>query len=57
MDSDRGCCAQVRTRVPAGGLWLHDFSAGLHHAIFYGDYVKTVERLGRLMSFEVVREA
>jgi len=57
VDSDRGCRSQIRTRVPGAGKWLQDFGAGLHRVIFYGDHVKTVERMGRLMGFEVVHEA
>ncbi len=57
LDSDRGCRSQIRTRVPDAEKWLQTFSAGLHRVIFYGDHVQDVERMGRLMGFEVVREA
>ncbi|MCL4401249.1 MAG: hypothetical protein M1436_01105 [Acidobacteria bacterium] len=56
VDSDRGCRTQIRTRVPDASRWLHNYTAGLHRVIFYGDHVETVERMGRLMGFEVVRE-
>jgi hypothetical protein len=57
VDSDRGCRSQIRTRVPDAAKWLQNFSGGLHRVIFYGDYVRDVERMGRLLGFEVVREA
>jgi hypothetical protein len=56
VDSDRGCRSQIRTRVKNAAQWLRTYSAGLHRVIFYGDYVADVERMGRLMGFEVVRE-
>jgi hypothetical protein len=55
-DSDRGCRTQIRTRVSDADKWLQSFSAGLHRVIFYGDHVRSIERMGRLMGFEVVRE-
>jgi len=55
-DSDRGCRSQIRTRVSDAEKWLQNFSAGLHRVIFYGDHVRDVERMGRLMGFQVVRE-
>jgi len=56
VDSDRGCRSQIRTRVPDAERWLRNFTAGLHRVIFYGDYVKDIERMGRLMGFDVTRE-
>ncbi len=56
-DSDRGCRSQVRTRVADAGKWLENYTAGLHRVMFYGDHTKALERMGRLMGFQVVREA
>ena len=56
VDSDRGCRSQIRTRVSDAEKWLRNFSGGLHRVIFYGDHVKTIERMGRLTGFEVVHE-
>jgi hypothetical protein len=56
VDSDRGCRSQIRTRVSDAEKWLRSFSGGLHRVIFYGDHVKTIERMGRLTGFEVVHE-
>lgn len=56
VDSDRGCRSQIRTRVSDAEKWLQNFSAGLHRVIFYGDHVQAIERMGRLMGFQVVRE-
>jgi L-fucose isomerase-like protein len=56
VDSDRGCRTQIRTRVSDAEKWLQNFSSGLHRVIFYGDHVQAIERMGRLMGFQVVRE-
>ncbi len=56
VDSDRGCRTQIRTRVSDAEKWLQNFSAGLHRVIFYGDHTQAIERMGRLMGFQVVRE-
>jgi hypothetical protein len=55
-DSDRGCRSQIRTRVADAEKWLQNYTAGLHRVIFYGDHMKTLERMGRLLGFEVVKE-
>lgn len=55
-DSDRGCRSQIRTRVADAEKWLQNYTAGLHRVIFYGDHMKALERMGRLLGFEVVRE-
>ena len=54
--SDRGCRTQVRTRVSDAEKWLQNYTAGLHRVMFYGDHRRTLERMGRLMGFEVVNE-
>lgn len=56
VDSDRGCRTQIRTRVSDAEKWLQNFTAGLHRVIFYGDHTQAIERMGRLMGFEVVHE-
>ena len=56
VDSDRGCRTQIRTRVSDAARWLRNYTAGLHRVIFYGDHVEAIERMGRLMGFEVIRE-
>jgi hypothetical protein len=56
VDSDRGCRSQIRTRVSDAEKLLENYTGGLHRVIFYGDHVRAVERMGRLMGFEVVRE-
>jgi L-fucose isomerase-like protein len=56
VDSDRGCRSQVRTRVSDAEKWLQNFTAGLHRVMFYGDHTRDLERMGRLMGFELVRE-
>ncbi len=54
--NDRGCRSQVRTRVSDAEKWLQNYTAGLHRVMFYGDHTRTLERMGRLMGFEVVNE-
>jgi hypothetical protein len=56
-DSDRGCRSQIRTRVKDAEKWLENYQAGLHRVIFYGDHTRTLERMGRLLGFDIVVEA
>ncbi len=56
VHSDRGCRTQIRTRIPDAEKWLQNWTAGLHRVIFYGDHVAAIERMGRLMGFQLVRE-
>lgn len=56
LDSDRGCRSQIRTRVANAEKWLRNYQAGLHRVIFYGDHVRSIEMMGRLMGFSVVHE-
>jgi L-fucose isomerase-like protein len=55
-DSDRGCRTQIRTRVADAEKMLQGYGNGLHRVIFYGDHVRAIERMGRLMGFQVIRE-
>ena len=55
-DNQRGCRSQIRTRVADAGRWLHHYSSGLHRVIFYGDHVRTIEMLGRMLAFDVTHE-
>ena len=56
VDSPRGCRTQFRTRVPNARKMLENYAGGLHRVVFWGDYVEAVEKMGRLMGFQVVRE-
>jgi len=56
VDSDRGCRSQIRTRVKDAEKWLQAYGPGLHRVIFYGDHTPALERMGRLLGFEVVQE-
>ncbi len=56
-DNHRGCRSQIRTRVPDAEKWLRNYTGGLHRVIFYGDHMKSIALLGRLMGFNVTREA
>jgi hypothetical protein len=55
-DNQRGCRSQIRTRVADAGRWLHNYTSGLHRVVFYGDHVRTIEMLGRMLAFRVTRE-
>jgi hypothetical protein len=35
---------------------LEEFTGGLHRVVFFGNYEKPVERMGRLMGFKVLHE-
>jgi hypothetical protein len=56
VDDARGCRTKFRTRVPDARKMLENFSGGLHRVVFYGDYIRPLEQMGRLMGFKVVRE-
>ncbi|MCX8036369.1 MAG: hypothetical protein N3D11_04800 [Candidatus Sumerlaeia bacterium] len=56
-DADCGCRTKVRTRVHGDAeQWLAGYTTGVHRVLFYGNHVKAIERLGRLLGFDVVRE-
>jgi L-fucose isomerase-like protein len=55
-DDHRGCRSQIRTRVADASRWLYNYSSGLHRVIFYGDHVRTIEMLGRMLAFRVTHE-
>lgn len=56
VDTDRGCRSKIRTRVADAEAWLNNYSAGLHRVVFYGNHMKDIQRMGRLMGFEVINE-
>jgi len=56
VDNPRGCRTKFRTRVADARKFLENFSGGLHRVVVWGDYVRPVEQMGRLMGFKVVRE-
>lgn len=47
---------QVQTCVADAEKWLESQITGLHRVLFCGDHTRTLERMGRLTGFEVVRE-
>ncbi len=56
VDSDSGCRTQIRTRVKDAGKMLAHFKGGVHRVTVYGDYTDPIEKMGRLMGFEIVHE-
>ena len=56
VDNPRGCRTKFRTRVADARKMLENFSGGLHRVVIYGDYLRPVEQMGRLMGFKTVRE-
>jgi hypothetical protein len=56
VDNPRGCRTKIRTRVADARKMLEGYRGGLHRVIFYGDYVRPVEQMGRLMGFKVLHE-
>jgi len=55
-DADFGCRTKLRTRVADADAWVQNYRTGVHRVVFYGDHVKTIQRVGRLVGFEVVKE-
>jgi len=56
VDSESGCRTQIRTRVKDARKMLARFRTNVHRVIYYGDYTSSIEKMGRLMAFEVVHE-
>jgi L-fucose isomerase-like protein len=56
VDSESGCRTQIRTRVKDARKMLGQFRTNVHRVIYYGDYTSSIEKMGRLMAFEVVHE-
>jgi hypothetical protein len=56
VDNDRGCRTMIATRVSDARKMLDNYAGGLHRVIFYGDYLESIERMGRLMGFKTTRE-
>jgi hypothetical protein len=56
VEDQRGCRTKFRTKVADARKMLDHYTGGLHRVVFYGDYVKSIERMGRLMGFQVIRE-
>lgn len=56
VDDPRGCRTKIRTRVPDARKILEGYRGGLHRVVFYGDYGRPIEQMGRLMGFRVVQE-
>ncbi len=55
-DSHRGCRTKVTTVVPNSERFLLNYSTRLHRVLFYGNYLRDMQRMGRLMGFDVVHE-
>ncbi len=56
VDDARGCRTKFRTKVADARKMVETFTGGLHRVVVYGDYLQPVERMGRLMGFQVVHE-
>ncbi len=64
-DKKRGCRTKIVCKVIDPKTeqeldvdeYLHSWTNGLHRVIYYGNYMKDIEKMGRLMGFKVVREA
>jgi hypothetical protein len=69
VDDERGCRTKIRTRVANARQFLEGYSAAiasgqtrvstrdlLHRVVFYGDHTAAIDRLARLLGFQVVRE-
>jgi len=56
VDSESGCRTQVRTRVKDARKMLAQFRTNVHRVVYYGDYTNVLEKMGRLMAFEIVHE-
>ncbi len=55
-ESNRGCRTKVTTKVADADKMLHAYTGGLHRVLVYGNHVRDVQRMGRLLGFSVVEE-
>ncbi len=56
VDSDSGCRTQIRTRVKDARKMLANFKGIVHRVTYYGDYTGPLEKMSRLMAFDLVHE-
>ncbi|MGB9604865.1 MAG: hypothetical protein ACP5U2_01025 [Bryobacteraceae bacterium] len=69
VDDERGCRTKIRTKVADARKLLLSWSSALnegqgmpgtrdllHRVLFYGDHLESIERLGRLLGFQVIHE-
>lgn len=56
VDVDRGCRTKVEVTVKDSEKYLYGYRGGLHRVLVYGDHVKALRDLGRLLGFRVVME-
>lgn len=63
-DKNRGCRTKFNCKIIdpetmeeiSADKYLHNWTSGLHRVIFYGNLIKDIQKMGRLMEFNVVRE-
>jgi len=56
VDIDKGCRTKVRMTVGDARKLYQNYRGGLHRVMFYGDLIRQVEDLGRLLGFAVIQE-
>jgi len=56
VTSVEGCRTQLRTRVKNARKILNGFKGIVHRVSYYGDYADAIEKMGRLMAFDVIQE-
>ena len=56
VDIDKGCRTKVQMKVRDARKLYQNYRGGLHRLMFYGDLVRQIEDLGRLLGFTVVDE-
>jgi hypothetical protein len=56
VNSESGCRTQIRTKVKDARRMLANFKSGVHRVSWYGDYTDAIDKMGRLMAFEVTHE-
>jgi len=56
VDIDKGCRTKVRMTVNDARKLYQNYRGGLHRVMFYGDLVRQIEDLGKLLGFRVVEE-
>jgi len=56
VDVDRACRTKVRVTIQNAEKYLYEYRGGLHRVLAYGNYIKLLRDLGRLLGFKVTIE-
>lgn len=56
-DVERACRTKVETKITDVKTFIKNFTGGLHRVIVYGDYLRELENLSKLLALDFIIEA